>query len=128
MSVLSGQQNRNTNGTCIVLVHKDKSRQKCYTTSPAHLATFFFQQISYFKTHQSSSSILELTVHSKMKDQQICNIISSRVILSPGYCRYCGSFLWKWMKNNPFLDTSFLFVTKNPALGNNPDFWSYLGF
>ena len=56
----------------------------------------------------SSCSILELTVHNKMKDQQICNIISSLVILSPGYRWYCGSFLWKWIKNNPFLDSSFL--------------------
>ena len=28
----------------------------------------------------SSSSVLELTVQNKMKDRQICNIISSRVI------------------------------------------------
>ena len=33
--------NCNTNGTCIALVHKDKSRQN-YTTSPAHLATVYF--------------------------------------------------------------------------------------
>ena len=52
----------------------------------------------------------------EMKDQQICNIISSRVILSPGYRRYCGSFLWKWMKNNLFLDTSFLFIKRNIIL------------
>ena len=29
-----------------------------------------------------------------IKDQQICNSMSGRVILSPGYHRYCGSFLW----------------------------------
>ena len=44
--------------------------------------------------------------------------------------RPCYSFSripskWKWRKNNPLLDTSFLFSTKNP---NDPDFWSGLGF
>ena len=47
------------------------------------------------------------------------------IILSPGYRRYCGSILWKWMKNNPFLDTSFLGLTKNP---NNSYFDLILDF
>ena len=51
--------------------------------SPARLA------ISYlFSGYLISRFIftwpLELTVQNKKKDQQICNIISSRVILSPG--------------------------------------------
>ena len=71
------------------------------------------------------STILKLTLQNTMKDQETCNLVSSRVVLSPGYRRYCGSFLWKWMKNNPFLDTSFLFSTKNP---NDPIFDLILDF
>ena len=128
-SILSGWLNCNTNRTCIVLVHRDKSRQNCNTTSLARLAMFYFS-IRYLIsrlifTWPVWSSILEPTVQNTKKDQQIGNIIRSRVILSPGYRRYCGSFLWKWIKNIPFLDISFLFLTKNP---NDPDFWSDLGF
>ena len=90
------------------------------------LKTLLFQYIPYFKTHlhlACLSSILKLTIQNTMKDHQTCNPVSSSVILSPGYHWYCGSFLWKWMRNNPSLDTSFLFSTKNP---NDPDFfiWS----
>ena len=69
--------------SCIVL-DEEKSRQNCYTTSPAHLATFTFPADILFQD-SSSSSILELTVQNTMKDQQICNIIISHVILSEGY-------------------------------------------
>ena len=102
----------------IVLVTTKKTTR--YTTSLARITRLYFS-ITYL-----ISTILKLTVQNTMKDHQTCNlVISSRVVLSPGYRRYCGSFLWKWMKNNPFLDTSFLFSTKNP---NDPDFWSDLGF
>ena len=95
-------------------------RKLLYTTSLARITRLYFS-ITYL-----ISTILKLTVQNTMKNHQTCNlVISSRVVLSPGYRRYCGSFLWKWMKNNPFLDTSFLFSTKNP---NDPDFWSDLGF
>ena len=40
---------------------------------------------TYPKRVNSASGILELTVQNTMKDQQICNIIGSRVILSEGY-------------------------------------------
>ena len=122
LSVLSGRLNRNTNRTCIVLVHNDKSRQNCNTISPARLATFYFSS-RYFISTLISSSILELNVQNTMKYQQIYNIMSNRVILSEEYRRYCGSFLWKWMKIN----TSFLFSTKNP---NDPGYFflSDLGF
>ena len=118
LSVLSGRLNRNTNRTCIVLVHNDKSRQNCNTISPARLATFYFSS-RYFISTLISSSILELNVQNTMKYQQIYNIMSNRVILSEEYRRYCGSFLWKWMKIN----TSFLFSTKNP---NDPGYFFYL--
>ena len=77
--------------TCIVL-HEEKSKQNCHTTSPAHLATFYFSS-RYLISRSSSTCILELTIQNTMKDQQICNIISSRVILSDGYRHYCGLFL-----------------------------------
>ena len=86
----------------------------------ASCSILLFQQLSYFKTRLHSAHLKQYP-WAKQKNQQICNIISSRVILSSGYRRYCRSFQWKWMKNNPLLDTSFLFSTKNP---NNPDFWS----
>ena len=41
----------------------------------------------------SSSSSIQLTVQNTMKDQQICDIIISCVILSEGYHQYCGLFL-----------------------------------
>ena len=50
LSVLSGRLNRNTNRTCIVLVHNDKSRQNCNTISPARLATFYFSSRSFIST------------------------------------------------------------------------------
>ena len=50
---------------------------------------------TYPKKVNSASGILELTVHNTTKDQQICNIINSRVIFSEGYRQRCGSFLWK---------------------------------
>ena len=91
--------------------------KNCYTTSPSRLARHtLFQDSSSFCPSKPKANHPET-----MKDRQTCYLVSSRVILSPGHRRYCGSFLWKWMKNNPFLDTSFLFSTKTP---NDPDFWS----
>ena len=50
---------------------------------------------TYPKRVNSASGILELTVQNSIKDQQIGNIINSRVIFSEGHRRRCGSFLWK---------------------------------
>ena len=86
----------------------------------ASCSILLFQQLSYFKTRLHSAHLKQYP-WANQKNQQICSIISSRVILFSRYCRYCRSFLWKWIKNHPLLDTSFLFSTKNP---NNPDFWS----
>ena len=60
----------------------------------------------------SSRNILELTVQNKMKDQQICNIISSLVILSPGYRRYCGSFYGNELKIILFWIHRFLILNE----------------
>ena len=51
---------------------------------PKHFFTTYPRRVN------SASGILELTVQNTMKDQQICNIISSRVILSKGN----SSILW----------------------------------
>ena len=77
-----------------------------------------FQWISYFKTHLHLAHVTQYPwangpEYNKrsanlQQYQQLCYSFSR--ILS-----YCGSFLWKWMKNNPFLDTSFLFLTKISA-------------
>ena len=105
-------------------LHYSSYKEKTATKLCWHvLKTLLFQYIPYFKTHlhlACLSSILKLTIQNTMKDHQTCNPVSSSVILSPGYHWYCGSFLWKWMRNNPSLDTSFLFSTKNP---NDPDFF-----
>ena len=105
--------------------YKEKTATQLYRRV---LQDFAFQYISYFKTRLHLARLKQYpkaNAPETMKDQQTCNLVSSRVILSPGHRLYCGSFLWKWMKNNPFLDTSFLFSTKTP---NDPDFWSDLGF
>ena len=64
----------------------------------ASCSILLFQQLSYFKTRLHSAHLKQYP-WANQKNQQICSIISSRVILSSGYCRYCRSFLWKWMKN-----------------------------
>ena len=57
LSVFSGWQNRNINRTCIVLVHQDKSRQDCNTTSPARLAIFYFSSRYLISIDQDWSSL-----------------------------------------------------------------------
>ena len=92
--------------------------QMLHNFASASCKTLLFQSISCCKTYLHLASLLsiifELTVQNTVKDQQTCNIVSSCVILSPGYPQYCGSFLWKWwkwIKNNPFLDLGHCFVS-----------------
>ena len=58
--------------------------KNCYTTSPAYLArpVTFPILISYFKTRLHLAR-LNLTVQNTVRHQQTCNLVSSRVILSP---------------------------------------------
>ena len=36
------------------------------------------------------------------KISKLATLSATLLFLSLGYRRYCGWFLWKWMKNNPF--------------------------
>ena len=58
--------------------------------------TLLFNYISYFNCPKANPP------EYNESHPQTCNLVSSRVVLSRGYRRYCRSFLWKWMKNNPF--------------------------
>ena len=70
-----------------------KNQDKTATQLRQHILQHFTFPVDILFQDSSSSSILELTIQNTMKNQQICNIINSRVILSEGYRRYCGLFL-----------------------------------
>ena len=78
--------------SCIVLKTR-KNQDKTATQLHRHILQHFTFPVDILFQDSSSSSILELAVQNTMKDQQICNIVNSRVILSEGYRQYCGSFL-----------------------------------
>ena len=100
-----------TNRTFIVQIHKDKTAiQLCW------------QVISFFKTCRHLARLQPSRIQWKIS--KFATLSVTLLFLSLGYRWYCGLFLWKWMKNNPFLDASLLFSMKNPS---DPDFWSDLG-
>ena len=78
-----------TNRTCIVQIHKDKTAiQLCW------------QVISYFKTCRHLARLQPSRIQWKIS--KLATLSATLLFLSLSYCRYCGLFLWKWMKNNPF--------------------------
>ena len=91
------------------------SRKKLlHNFAGASCKTLFFQYISYFKTHLHLA-LQEQYPKVNRPEYKERSKISKLATLSGIPSK------WKWMKNYPFLDTSFLFLTKNP---NYPDFWS----
>ena len=91
----------------LALVHKNKTAIS--PTLPALLARVYSSNtylLAKLSSSFSYSKVVSLSYKSSTIQWEIsktCNIVSSRVILSTGYRRYCGSFLWKWMKHNPWI-------------------------
>ena len=54
-----------------------------------------------------------------MKDLQLATLLAAVLFFLRDIVDIVGRFYANEGKNNPFMDTSFLFLTKNP---NDPDF------
>ena len=110
--------------SCIVL-DEEKSRQNCYTTSPAHLATF------YFSSRYLISRLIFKQYPWANRPEYNERSANLQHYQQPCYFFWrIPSTLWvvfteKEWKIIPFLDMSFLFLTKNR---NDPDFGADLGF
>ena len=63
-------------------------------TFPLHIS---LQDSSSFRPFKAISLCSSHRIQWKVNKLKAYNTISSRIILSPGYRRYCGSFLWKQM-------------------------------
>ena len=95
--------------------------QNYYTTSPACLARLYFSSTyliaRFVFIWPVQTSILEIIVRIQWKISKLATLLVT--------VDNVGRFYENEWKKNPFLDTSFFFLTKNP---NDPDFDLILDF